>query len=152
MPIRFRCAYCNQLMGIARRKAGSVVSCPGCQRQLVVPTPNAQQAQPMALPPVPTPTKPNKPSPFDRHDFDAGLFDPQHPKTPDGPIHHPTMQASSSQEFDVQPVALPLPGPVAGTPLHAFGSTALYWWLLLIGALALAAGSFGAGFAVGRLR
>src|SRR5947209_460375 len=28
MPIRFRCAYCNQLMGIARRKAGTVVRCP----------------------------------------------------------------------------------------------------------------------------
>ena len=26
MPIRFRCAYCNQLMAIARRKAGTVVA------------------------------------------------------------------------------------------------------------------------------
>jgi hypothetical protein len=39
MPIRFRCAYCNQLMGIARRKAGTVVSCPKCAGQVVVPTP-----------------------------------------------------------------------------------------------------------------
>lgn len=38
MPIRFRCAYCNQLMGIARRKAGSVVRCPTCSGQVVVPT------------------------------------------------------------------------------------------------------------------
>ena len=30
MPIRFRCAYCNQLMGIARRKAGTVIRCPNC--------------------------------------------------------------------------------------------------------------------------
>src|SRR5947209_4069935 len=30
MPIRFRCAYCNQLLGIARRKAGTVVRCPTC--------------------------------------------------------------------------------------------------------------------------
>lgn len=38
MPIRFRCAYCNQLLGIARRKAGTVVRCPGCQGQVVVPS------------------------------------------------------------------------------------------------------------------
>ena len=39
MPIRFRCAYCNQLMGIARRKAGTVVRCPTCAGQVVVPRP-----------------------------------------------------------------------------------------------------------------
>lgn len=39
MPIRFRCAYCNQLMGIAHRKAGTVVHCPKCKGQIVVPTP-----------------------------------------------------------------------------------------------------------------
>jgi hypothetical protein len=39
MPIRFRCAYCNQLMGIARRKAGTVVRCPKCAGQVVVPNP-----------------------------------------------------------------------------------------------------------------
>jgi DNA-directed RNA polymerase subunit RPC12/RpoP len=38
MPIRFRCAYCNQLLGISRRKAGTVVRCPNCSGQVVVPT------------------------------------------------------------------------------------------------------------------
>lgn len=37
MPIRFRCAYCNQLLGIARRKSGTVVRCPTCAGQVVVP-------------------------------------------------------------------------------------------------------------------
>jgi DNA-directed RNA polymerase subunit RPC12/RpoP len=37
MPIRFRCFYCNQLMGIARRKAGTTVRCPTCSSQVVVP-------------------------------------------------------------------------------------------------------------------
>lgn len=37
MPIRFRCKYCNQLIGIARRKAGSDVSCPTCHGRLQVP-------------------------------------------------------------------------------------------------------------------
>jgi hypothetical protein len=38
MPIRFRCAYCNQLMGIARRKSGTVVRCPKCAGEVIVPT------------------------------------------------------------------------------------------------------------------
>lgn len=37
MPIRFRCVYCEQLLGIARRKAGTVVKCPNCAGQLIVP-------------------------------------------------------------------------------------------------------------------
>jgi hypothetical protein len=39
MPIRFRCVYCNQLLGIARRKAGNIVRCTSCQGQLIVPEP-----------------------------------------------------------------------------------------------------------------
>lgn len=37
MPIRFRCDRCGQLLGIARRKAGTEVECPRCARELVVP-------------------------------------------------------------------------------------------------------------------
>lgn len=37
MPIRFRCHYCNQLLGIARRKGGSEVRCPTCAGMLKVP-------------------------------------------------------------------------------------------------------------------
>ena len=40
MPIRFRCAYCNQLMGIASRKAGTVVRCPKCAGEIIVPVPD----------------------------------------------------------------------------------------------------------------
>jgi hypothetical protein len=42
MPIRFRCAYCNQLMGISRRKSGTVVTCPKCKGQVVVPAPEGE--------------------------------------------------------------------------------------------------------------
>ncbi len=42
MPIRFRCAYCNQLMGISRRKAGTVVRCPKCAGEIIVPVPDGQ--------------------------------------------------------------------------------------------------------------
>ena len=45
MPIRFRCAYCNQLMGIARRKSGTVVRCPRCAGEVIVPVvPHRQPA------------------------------------------------------------------------------------------------------------
>ena len=37
MPIRFRCAYCSQLMAISRRKAGTVVRCPKCAGEIIVP-------------------------------------------------------------------------------------------------------------------
>jgi len=37
MPIRFRCGNCNQLLGISRRKAGTVVRCPTCATEVVVP-------------------------------------------------------------------------------------------------------------------
>lgn len=41
MPIRFRCVYCDTLLGIARRKSGTVVKCPSCAGQLIVPSPEA---------------------------------------------------------------------------------------------------------------
>jgi hypothetical protein len=41
MPIRFRCVYCEQLLGIARRKSGTVVKCPNCAGQLIVPLPES---------------------------------------------------------------------------------------------------------------
>jgi hypothetical protein len=41
MPIRFRCVFCQQLLGIGRRKAGTVVRCPTCANQVVVPGPNS---------------------------------------------------------------------------------------------------------------
>lgn len=50
MPIRFRCAYCNQLMGIATRKAGKVITCPKCAGQVVVPKPD-----PDSIPDEPAP-------------------------------------------------------------------------------------------------
>ena len=37
MPIRFRCVYCDKLLGIAKRKAGAVVNCPQCGQPLIVP-------------------------------------------------------------------------------------------------------------------
>jgi hypothetical protein len=66
MPIRFRCAYCNQLMAIARRKAGTVVRCPTCAGQVVVPDPG--KAAPAE--------QPGGADLFERPDFDAPFQQP----------------------------------------------------------------------------
>ena len=44
MPIRFRCVYCDKLLGIAKRKAGAVVDCPQCKQPHIVPTPEPEPA------------------------------------------------------------------------------------------------------------
>lgn len=37
MPIKFRCNYCRQFLGISRSRAGGVVDCPTCGRSIRVP-------------------------------------------------------------------------------------------------------------------
>jgi DNA-directed RNA polymerase subunit RPC12/RpoP len=65
MPVRFRCAYCNQLLGIARRKSGSIVRCPTCSGQVVVPTVESM--------PVEQPAGAVEQPVFERSDFDELL-------------------------------------------------------------------------------
>jgi hypothetical protein len=65
MPIRFRCRYCNQLIGIARRKAGTEVSCPTCHGKLTVPTDDDGPAPDGANAPV-----------FEHNDFEDFLRAP----------------------------------------------------------------------------
>jgi hypothetical protein len=73
MPIRFRCAYCNQLMGIARRKAGSVVRCPSCASQVTVPLQENDEAD---EPPARRRKEKDAAAPiFERSDFDE-IFAP----------------------------------------------------------------------------
>jgi len=72
MPIRFRCAYCNQLMGISRRKAGTVVRCPSCSGQVVVPNPASEPTEKPHEPPSPKAVP--QPHLFERSNFEE-LFD-----------------------------------------------------------------------------
>ncbi len=44
MPIRFHCKRCNQLLGIASRKAGSEIQCPKCRITQIVPSEEAALA------------------------------------------------------------------------------------------------------------
>jgi hypothetical protein len=163
MPIRFRCAYCNQLLGIARRKAGTVVRCPTCAGQVVVPTPEGEgTAQPPGGP---------KLALFERSDFD-NLFEPLEPVPatdqpavaaspaappavpPAGNPNPAAWKTEVGGDVDVEPVRLPQgdyfvpPAPVAARPpglvLSPMWSTVLS--VVVILALALA---FAAGLAVG---
>lgn len=49
MPIKFRCEYCRQLLGIAHSKAGSLVDCPTCGRTLRVPNKDGTVDPPPAV-------------------------------------------------------------------------------------------------------
>jgi hypothetical protein len=91
MPIRFRCAYCNQLMAISRRKIGTVVRCPKCAGDIIVPAPDG--TQPAEDPQAPTNLA------FDDPNFDAELIDPPSPNL--------TVQAGSAKS--PRPATEPMP-------------------------------------------
>jgi hypothetical protein len=71
MPIRFRCVYCNQLLGISRRKAGTIVRCTTCEGQLIVPDPS-DAATEGAGSDVPVP----QPEPDDARKTEAAVSQP----------------------------------------------------------------------------
>ena len=143
MPIRFRCRYCNQLMGIARRKAGMMVQCPTCNAQVLVPqAEHAEKDAPPAARPIP-----DAPAPlFERSDFDVFLQNPvagkpgAHP-SPAVPLSFAadapssTSYASSSVSPRLRPPGLVL-SPVQAT------------WLT-VAVILLVALAFGAGLLVG---
>jgi DNA-directed RNA polymerase subunit RPC12/RpoP len=82
MPIQFRCGACQQLLGIARRKAGKVVACPTCGKKTLVPLSDPFEEAVTAPPPLP-PIRRQVPKPvsiFDRVDVEKLL---QPPRTPE---------------------------------------------------------------------
>ena len=75
-PIRFRCFECNQLLGVTRSKAGTVVSCPKCATELIVPEPEDEVIPPRA-PEIATstiePPRPTAPKPPAEPGLDSGI-------------------------------------------------------------------------------
>lgn len=84
MPIRFRCPHCSQLMGIARRKAGSRVQCTSCAREVLVPlTDDSRTSNAVPAPAASTgPGKGSGADPFESDDLAALL---QTPRSRGGP-------------------------------------------------------------------
>jgi hypothetical protein len=107
MPIRFRCAYCNQLLGIARRKANQVVRCPTCAGEVVVPEPEGGVEEPEQQQ-VPA----NQPL-FERSDFEDLFNDP----VVEGPAARPAPPPQPAP-----PPPLPAPAPVPAWNPPAEGS------------------------------
>src|SRR5581483_5689256 len=157
MPIRFRCAYCNQLMGIARRKAGTVVRCPNCAGQVVVPRPEGDQPEPAEAKPVPS----QQPPLFEQDDFDDALrYKPESsqggmpasdPESVSRPIPAPATYQGDVDDYEgiaaraEFPAAFPLPGAPPGILLSRGMATVVS--IIIVVALALA---FVAGLLVGR--
>ena len=150
MPVKFRCKYCNQLMGIARRKAGTDVNCPTCNGVLRVPYQDSEEAGTMATGQTATP----QPA-FENSDFEAHLRgDVQNqpvatapPPTAGGlPLPGTVWNPQAPQRFDVEP-ALPSP---AATPPGIVLSNGLAT-LLTIAIIFLMALSFSLGLLVGRI-
>jgi hypothetical protein len=159
MPIRFRCVYCNKLLGIARRKAGSVVNCPQCAQPLIVPTPEPEPTAAAATVPAAPPKGPSKL--FERDDFEAILQGDATLPAPDRPTRRRREDRGPSplppKPFPVER-SLPAPddpemafAPAPQTrPAGVVLSTAMLV-LLVVGVLVLIAVAFGAGIVIGRM-
>ena len=127
MPIRFRCAFCHQLMAISRRKAGSVVRCPKCAGDIIVPAPDGA-----------APAAPNEPFPdlvFNDPNFDAVLDD-----------------GAAKPIAAVERVRREDPPSVPDIAQHRRGVFLPLRWLLalIVAVLLWSALIFGAGYFVGR--
>ena len=149
MPIRFRCAYCNQLLGIARRKAGQVVRCPTCAGQVVVPSP--EEAGEEANAEAGAPSVPSPPV-FERSDFDELFQAPAAPEPPaplpatEGPLRGSGAYPVESFEPPPRPPPSEPPAPAAHHPgglvLSPAKATALTVAAILLIALAFGIGLF----------
>jgi hypothetical protein len=143
MPIRFRCKYCNQLIGIARRKAGVDVSCPTCHGRLTVPANDAAvaAAEAGARPPL-----------FEQSDFEDYL------RSPFG--EEAARHAAASGARGVRPLpAVPLMIDVERLPNEAMPVppetgiqlTPTILSVLVVSVILLLAAAFAGGIAVDRL-
>ncbi len=102
MPIRFRCKYCNQLMGIARRKVGTEVECPTCKGKLFVPQNSAEESPAPAPALAPAPAA-NSPPMFERSDFDDFL----NPSPPQPANNVGAQQTASPLAVPTRPQPIP---------------------------------------------
>jgi phage FluMu protein Com len=152
MPVRFRCRHCNQLLGIARRKIGTEVSCPTCRNKVLVPAEDS--------PDVDQPARRNNPL-FEGSDLDALLqpgavpelaAEPAKPAPSPAaaaPAWAPAPPAPAAAPFDAEPYSPPGPFPPAGPPsgvvLSPFQAT-----LLTVGIVVLLFLFFAVGLLIGR--
>jgi hypothetical protein len=148
MPIRFRCVYCNQLLGISRRKAGTIVRCTTCEGQLIVPEPDdgvtdggSHEHAPQPQPDHPTKTaNGGTGGVFDAEEFDAFL----EPLNPGSPAAVASPPAPTVRPLPSAPAPAPVVEPAAGLTLSPLVLTIVA--VVAVFALGL---SFGGGLLLG---
>jgi hypothetical protein len=147
MPIQFRCPHCNQLLSIARRKAGSTTNCPTCDGRVIVPRlPSAQSPS----------TEKGKEEPNDlleKDDFDE-LFRAGNPRAVADPgsglaFGDPSGRVlTSGPAVNERSARQPAAGPAAPKPGIHLSPSATVWAVVL--AICLIVIAFLAGLVVGR--
>lgn len=163
MPIRFRCVYCDKLLGIARRKAGAVVNCPQCGQPLIVPTPEPEPAKAL----VGAANQVSPPSPgklFERDDFDVILQDSATVQAPEHLAANSSRLRKKRKESNLPPRPFPVENSLpslATPPMPAFPPPrprpkgVVLTTGMLIGAvvfvLVMLLAAFGGGVLVGRM-
>jgi hypothetical protein len=156
MPVRFRCQFCNQLLGIARRKIGTQVECPTCHNSVTVPAVDSPDAA--------APVKRYDPPLFERSDIDdllgrapadpPGTVAPPSPDPVAPPAPPPAPWALPPTDFQPEPYKPSAPSPAVGRPGPAPAAgvvlTPLNATLLTVAAVLLLAVAFAAGLLIGR--
>ena len=165
MPIRFRCVYCDKLLGIAKRKAGAVVNCPQCGQPLIVPSPEPEPEATAAASQSAAPAK-GPPKLFEQDDFDALLEGDRTFRTPDpppaakrpkAPPPPPPANALPPRPFAVErslppaPPADPMAPPSRPRARSGLVLSTGMLILALVAVLVLMGVAFGGGLLVGRL-
>ena len=141
MPIRFRCKYCNQLIGIARRKSGTEVSCPTCHGRLMVPIDPAEAGNNGGAEPA-APL-------FEHSDFEDYL---RAPFSEEAARHAAASRGGRPPSVPLVIDVERLPDEaVPARPATGILITPGMLSLLVVAAILLLAGAFAAGIAVDRL-
>jgi hypothetical protein len=133
-------------MGISRRKAGTVVRCPSCQAEVIVPQsesetkPGPPPAQPIADVPAPL---------FERSDFEAFLHDPAVEKSDErSRTSEPPRLSLFETDIPAAPAfSVPLNSPRSQPPGLVLSPTQATWLTVVV--ILLVAVAFGAGLLVG---
>lgn len=111
MPIKFRCNYCRQFLGISRAQAGGIVDCPTCGRTIRVPQLDG------SLQPVPEPELNLQDAHLARALDELarlGSGDSQPPSNPALPVGDDDAENELPQPI---PEPIPIEVPIAPTPI-----------------------------------
>ncbi len=135
MPIKFRCAYCQKLLAITRRKAGTVIKCPKCFGEVMVPNvagnddddADIDVSEPAKEPPKAKPMPP----PTHSEKVKSSPSVPTQPEKENKKIHvsKPVGAPVAAREDKQGPPAIPIQESPAGIPSSAvigLGVTAFF--------------------------